>query len=148
MLNIKLLRERPQFVAERLAVKNFDATEIIKIINELDQKRRETQTELDAILSEQNLLSKKTGALMKDGKIAEAEEFKAKVSDLKEKSKLLENEMQIVSSKMNEQLLLLPNLPHISVPSGKSAEDNVIVREGGSIPEFDKSALPHWELAR
>lgn len=135
-------------MAERLAVKNFDATEIIKIINELDQKRRETQTELDAILSEQNLLSKKTGALMKDGKIAEAEEVKVKVSDLKEKSKLLENEMQIVSSKMNEQLLLLPNLPHISVPSGKSAEDNVIVREGGSIPEFDKSALPHWELAR
>lgn len=135
-------------MAERLAVKNFDATEIIKIINELDQKRRETQTELDTILSEQNLLSKKIGLLMKDGKIVEAEEVKAKVSDLKEKSKLLENEMQVVTSKMNEQLLLLPNLPHISVPSGKSAEDNVVVREGGSIPELDKSALPHWELAR
>ncbi|MBP9019101.1 MAG: serine--tRNA ligase [Bacteroidales bacterium] len=148
MLNIKLLRERPQFVAERLAVKNFDATEIIKSINELDQKRRETQTELDTILSEQNLLSKKIGLLMKDGKMVEAEEVKAKVSDLKEKSKLLENEMQVVTSKMNEQLLLLPNLPHISVPSGKSAEDNVIVREGGFIPELDKSALPHWELAR
>lgn len=135
-------------MAERLAVKNFDATEIIKSINELDQKRRETQTELDTILSEQNLLSKKIGLLMKDGKIVEAEEVKAKVSDLKEKSKLLENEMQVVTSKMNEQLLLLPNLPHISVPSGKSAEDNVVVREGGSIPELDKSALPHWELAR
>lgn len=68
MLNIKLLREQPQFVAERLAVKNFDAAEIIKSINDLDQKRRETQTELDSILAEQNTLARAIGSFMKEGK--------------------------------------------------------------------------------
>ncbi len=147
MLNIKLLREQPQFVAERLAVKNFDAAEIIKSINDLDQKRRETQTELDSILAEQNTLARAIGSLMKEGKKAEAEEAKSKVAELKERSRQLDVQMQSNTNEMNEKLVLLPNLPHSSVPKGKVAEDNVIVREGGSFPEL-KDALPHWELAK
>jgi len=147
MLNIKLLREQPQFVAERLAVKNFDAAEIIKSINDLDQKRRETQTELDSILAEQNTLARAIGSLMKEGKKAEAEEAKSKVAELKERSRQLDVQMQSNTNEMNEKLVLLPNLPHSSVPKGKVAEDNVIVREGGSFPEL-RDALPHWELAK
>ncbi|NCB97003.1 MAG: serine--tRNA ligase [Bacteroidia bacterium] len=147
MLNIKLLREQPQFVAERLAVKNFDAAEIIKSINDLDQKRRETQTELDSILAEQNTLARAIGSFMKEGKKSEAEEAKSKVAELKERSRQLDLQMQSNTNEMNEKLVLLPNLPHSSVPKGKVAEDNVIVREGGSFPEL-KDALPHWELAK
>lgn len=147
MLNIKLLREQPQFVAERLAVKNFDAAEIIKSINDLDQKRRETQTELDSILAEQNTLARAIGSFMKEGKKSEAEEAKSKVAELKERSRQLDLQMQSNTNEMNEKLVLLPNLPHSSVPKGKVAEDNVIVREGGSLPEL-KDALPHWELAK
>ncbi|MCK9629161.1 MAG: serine--tRNA ligase [Bacteroidales bacterium] len=147
MLNIKLLREQPQFVAERLAVKNFDAAEIIKSINDLDQQRRETQTELDSMLAEQNSLARAIGSLMKEGKKAEAEDAKSKVAELKERSRQLDVQMQSFTNEMNEKLVLLPNLPHSSVPQGKTAEDNVIVREGGSFPEL-KDALPHWELTK
>ncbi|OFY42265.1 MAG: serine--tRNA ligase [Bacteroidetes bacterium GWF2_40_14] len=147
MLNIKLLREQPEFVKERLAVKNFDATGIIQKVNELDVKKRNSQTELDSLLAEQNSLAKEIGALMKDGKKAEAEAAKAKVSELKERAKIFETQMQNSTAELNEQLVLLPNLPHISVPAGKMAEDNVIVREGGKFPKL-KSSVPHWELAK
>jgi len=147
MLNIKLLREQPQFVAERLAIKNFDAAGIIDCINGLDQKRRDTQTELDAILAEQNSLAREIGSLMKEGRKVEAEAAKIRVSELKERSKSLDMQMQGYTNEMNEQLVLLPNLPHISVPAGKTAEDNVVVREGGSMPDLH-DALPHWELAK
>lgn len=147
MLNIKLLREQPEFVKERLAVKNFDAAGIIEKVNDLDIKRRNSQTELDTLLAEQNSLAKEIGALMKEGKKAEAEAAKAKVSELKERAKIFETQMQNSTSELNEQLILLPNLPHISVPSGKTPEDNVIVREGGKFPELQNS-VPHWELAK
>jgi len=147
MLNIKLLREQPDYVKERLAVKNFDATGIIAKVNELDVKKRNSQTELDTLLAEQNSLAKEIGAFMKEGKKAEAEAAKAKVSELKERAKVFETQMQESTAELNEQLVLLPNLPHISVPAGKMAEDNVIVREGGKFPKL-KSSVPHWELAK
>ena len=93
MLNIKLLREQPEFVIERLAVKNFDAKEIIERINEIDKIRRSSQTELDSLLSEQNSIAKQIGNLMKEGKREEAEAAKQRVADLKERSKVVEAEM-------------------------------------------------------
>lgn len=147
MLNIKLLREQPEFVRERLAVKNFDASEIIEKVNNLDLKRRTCQTELDSLLAEQNGIAKEIGALMKEGKKVEAEAVKKRVSELKERSKTLETQLQSSITELNEQLVLLPNIPHISVPRGKFAEDNIVVREGGTIPKFE-NALPHWELAK
>ncbi len=147
MLNIKLLREQPEFVKERLAVKNFDATGIIEQVNNLDLKRRTTQTELDSLLAEQNGLAKEIGSYMKSGMKAEAEAAKLKVSELKEKSKVLDAQMQATASELNDLMVLLPNIPHISVPKGKVAEDNVVVREGGVIPKLE-NAIPHWELAK
>lgn len=147
MLNIRLLREQPEFVRERLLVKNFDATGIIGKINSLDQSRRVAQTELDSILAEQNSIAREVGMLMKSGKKEEAEAAKAKVAALKEESKSLESMMNDSANEMNDLLVQLPNLPHTSVPLGKLPTDNVVVKEGGEIPKLT-NALPHWELAR
>lgn len=147
MLNIRLLREQPEFVRERLLVKNFDATGIISKINSLDQSRRVAQTELDSILAEQNSIAREVGMLMKSGKKEEAEAAKAKVAALKEESKSLESKMNDSANEMNDLLVQLPNLPHTSVPLGKLPTDNVEVKEGGEIPKLT-NAIPHWELAR
>lgn len=147
MLNIRLLREQPDYVTERLRVKNFDAAEIIRRINTLDVARRNSQTELDNILSEQNTLAKEIGALMKSGKRDEAEVAKSRVASLKEESKSLEERMNRSADELNELLVQLPNLPHSSVPAGKSAEDNLNVKEGGALPNL-VDAIPHWELAK
>ncbi|MEG1484473.1 MAG: serine--tRNA ligase [Bacteroidales bacterium] len=148
MLTLKLLREQPNFVIERLAVKNFDAKKIINDILAADELRRSSQTQMDAILATQNAKAKEIGLLMKGGKKAEAEEIKQEVANLKEKSKLLETQMEEENKKMLNSLVLLPNLPCADVPNGKGAEDNIIVREGGVKPTLCNNALPHWELAK
>lgn len=148
MLTLKLLREQPDFVIERLAVKNFDAKAIVKDILQADSLRRSYQTQMDAALAEQNQKAKEIGALMKEGKKEQAEEVKKQVALLKERSKELEEQMELESNKMNESLVLLPNLPCREVPAGKCAEDNVVVREGGNKPVLCANALPHWELTK
>ena len=147
MLNIRLLREQPDFVMERLRIKNFDSADIIHKINELDRVRRNSQTELDTILSEQNVLSKEIGALMKSGKKSEADIAKNSVAALKEQSKKVEETMNSSTEELNDLLVQLPNLPHSSVPSGRGAEENEIVKEWGDIPKLT-DAIPHWELAK
>ena len=148
MLTLKLLREQPDRVIERLAVKNFDASEIVSRILEADAQRRACQTQLDASLAEQNVRAKEIGALMKQGKKEEAEGIKQAVADLKRKSAELEAKMEEESKRMNDLLVLLPNIPCDAVPAGNGAEDNVVVREGGEKPNLPEGALPHWELAK
>ena len=147
MLNIKLLREQPDLVMERLRVKNFDASDIIQKVNALDISRRNSQTELDSRLAEQNSLAKEIGALMKSGMRDEAEHAKKRVALLKEESRILEEQMNNFANELNDLLVQLPNLPHTTVPEGKGAEDNLNVKEGGEIPLL-KDSIPHWELAR
>lgn len=147
MLTLKLLRENPEFVIERLAVKNFDAKEIVANILEQDRLRRSYQTELDSSLAQQKIKAKEIGAFMQQGKKAEAEAAKADVAAMKAQSKELEAKMDECQTRQNEQLVLLPNLPAAIVPLGKGAEENEVVRMGGEIPEMSEKALPHWELA-
>ena len=148
MLTLKLLREQPDFVVERLAVKHFDAREIVDKILEADRSRRALQTELDACLASQKGLSAQIGSLMKAGDKAGAETVKQEVAQLKERSKALEEEMDRCSKEQNDLLVLLPNLPCDQVPEGRTAEDNVVVKQVGDIPDLGPDALPHWELAR
>ena len=148
MLTLKILREQPEFVIERLAVKNFDASQIVKDILEADAQRRAAQTKLDATLAEQNQKAKEIGMLMKQGNKEEAENAKKIVADLKEQSKQLEAQMEEHNKAMNDLLVLLPNLPSSMVPEGKTAEDNVVVREGGVKTALPENAKPHWELAK
>ncbi|MBR5183225.1 MAG: serine--tRNA ligase [Bacteroidales bacterium] len=148
MLTLKILREQPEFVIERLAVKNFDASQIVKDILEADAQRRAAQTKLDATLAEQNQKAKEIGMLMKQGNKEEAENAKKIVAELKEQSKELEAQMEEHNKAMNDLLVLLPNLPSSMVPEGKTAEDNVVVREGGVKTALPVNAKPHWELAK
>ncbi len=118
-----------------------------KII-ELDKIRKSTQAELDANLAETNAISKSVGALMKEGKKAEAEEAKSKVASIKEKSKELDAKMSDAIEKINSLLYTIPNMPYDDVPDGKTAEDNVVVKMGNEIPQLGEDALPHWEIAK
>lgn len=147
MLTLKLLREQPEFVVERLAVKNFDASKIVEQILEQDSRRRSCQTELDAALSLQKAKAKEIGRLMQQGLKDEAEAAKKEVAAMKEKSGKLEKEMEESLHRQNELLVLLPNIPDKIVPAGKNADDNVVVRMGGDAPDLPENALPHWELA-
>lgn len=148
MLTLKLLREQPQFVIERLAVKNFDAKEIVENILKIDQERRATQAALDSNFAEQNKAAKSIGALMKEGKKDEAELAKKKVAELKNASGELSAKLEELNNKQLEELVLLPNLPCKDVPAGKTAEDNLVVKEGGEKKVLPENAKPHWELAK
>ena len=148
MLTLKVINENREEVIRKLAKKRFVAEEIINQIVALDEKRRSSQTLLDSQLSEINLLSKSIGGLMKEGKKAEAEIAKQQVSELKELSKINEAGLREAESAIQDLLVIIPNLPHDSVPEGKSAEDNLVERSGGNIPQLSPDALPHWELAK
>ncbi len=148
MLTLKTINENPEEVVKRLEKKHFDGKELINRILEIDKLRKQTQTALDNNLSEQNGLSKQIGQLMKEGHKLEADAAKARVSEIKEGSKLLEDTLRQAEKDLQDILVLIPNLPSDEVPEGKTPEDNVIEKTGGTIPELDNNALPHWELAK
>jgi len=149
MLTLKNITENRDLVINGLQKKYFaDAEKIISQIITLDNQRRSLQKELDETLAEQNKLAKIIGELMRQGKKDEAEQAKAQTADYKEKSKELGEELSQVENNVKELLLQVPNLPHVSVPDGRTAEDNVIERTGGVMPNLDKNALPHWDLAK
>lgn len=148
MLTLKLLREEPEFVIERLSVKNVDAKETVYKILEIDARRRAAQTQADALSAEQKKTAAAIGMLMQQGNRQEAEQMKVKASESREKVKELLLEQEKLEKDLNDMLVLLPNLPHALVARGKSAEDNVLVREGGQVPALPRDALPHWELAK
>ena len=148
MLTLKVINENREEVIGKLAKKRFDAEGIINQIIELDEKRRSSQTLLDSQLSEINALSKSIGGLMKEGKKAEAETAKQQVSELKELSKTNESGLREAEAAIQNLLVTIPNLPHDSVPEGRSAEDNLVERSGGDFPQLPEDAVPHWDLAK
>jgi len=148
MLTVNLLREQSSFVIERLKIKNFDAAPTVSLIIDLDRRRRELQSESDAILAELNNLSKQIGALMKEGRKDEAEAAKSQIASMKDKQKQLSESLAAAEAEMKTEIIRLPNLPHASVPPGKSAEDNVTVRSGGDVPLLHEGAQPHWDLIK
>ncbi|MCX6247515.1 MAG: serine--tRNA ligase [Bacteroidetes bacterium] len=147
MLVLQTIRENPEEVLNLLAIKNFDGKEILQTILALDDKRKETQRMLDDNLAQGNLLAREIGNLFKAGKAAEANLLKEKTSELKELSKELSTTFEMTKKELETALLKVPNLPHPSIPRGKTPEDNEIVHEEGSIPDLPDSAVPHWDLA-
>lgn len=148
MLTLRDLNENREEVIRKLARRNFDAADIIGRIIELDEKRRNSQTLLDGNLSELNQLSKSIGSMMREGKKEEAEVSKQQVSDLKESNKIIETELKEAEIEIHNLLVTIPNIPHDSVPEGKTPEDNIIERTGGNNPNLHADAMPHWELAK
>ena len=147
MLQIQFIRENKDFVIERLQVKNFDAKEIVANIIDIDSKRREAQIKSDELLSKLNLLSKEIGDLFKSGKQAEANALKEQVAQLKAEAKTYADNQEQYEREQQQLIVLLPNLPHSSVPTGKTAEDNLVVFAEGDASNLPADALPHWELA-
>ncbi len=145
MLTIQLIRENPEFVVKRLAIKNFDAKEAVQKIIVLDEKRISIQQELNAKQAEINALSKEIGTLFQQKKMDEANAAKEKTSELKEAIKGLDQDMADTAAALQKEIVLLPNIPAEIVPAGKTAEDNVVVRMGGTIPE-NENMVCHWEL--
>ena len=148
MLTLKMLREDTRKVIEKLQVKNFDAAPIVEKVLELDALRRSAQTESDALLAAQKQKAAAIGALMKQGLREEAEKAKAEVAALKQKSSELLAKGEAAAREMEQQLVLLPNLPCDLVPRGNGAEDNLVVKMGGPEVNLPEGAIPHWELAK
>jgi seryl-tRNA synthetase len=148
MLQVNFIRENKEEVITRLAKKNFEATAIVELVVELDEKRRNTQVELDNLLAESNKLSKDIGEMMKNGEKAKAEILKEKTIQIRENSKNLSETLNVLASHLQDELYKLPNLPAEIVPFGKTPEENLNVFEEGDIPKLHEGALPHWELAK
>jgi seryl-tRNA synthetase len=148
MLTINLIREKRDFISERLKVKNFDAEDILDKILSLDQSRREIQSRTDMMQGEMNRISKEIGSLMKAGKNEEAEAAKDKTYKLKEEIKSLSEKLVPLDIELKNEIVRLPNLPHESVAPGRGADDNIKVREGGIMPVISESAVPHWDLIK
>lgn len=148
MLTLKTINDNPEEVILKLAKKHFDAKELVYKVLDEDKRRKETQSELDGLLSEVNSKSKSIGSLMKDGKKDEAESQRLFVQELKVRIQLLEAALKDSERELQEMLVLMPNLPADSVPEGRVAEDNVEEKTGGVIPDLGEDALPHWDLAK
>ena len=149
MLTLKLISEETERVIKGLEKKHFNgAKEAIDNVLALDKTRRETQQKLDKNLQECKLLSAQIGSLMKEKKTDEANAIKENVSKLKESAKNLEHQLDKTQEKLTELLCTIPNIPNDDVPEGKDASDNVIVKEGGQIPDLPEDALCHWDLCK
>ena len=147
MLTLKQLRDDKELAIARLAKKGVDAAPIIAKIEELDDKRKAIQVELDNCLAEQNKAAKQIGMLMGQGKRDEAEAMKQQVAALKARSVELSADHQKAQDELQAQIVLLPNFPAEIVPEGRTAEDNVVVKLVENYSELPENPLPHWELA-
>ena len=149
MLQVPFIRNNQELVLEGLAKRNFvNAKEIIGRVLETDETRRNIQASLDNTLAESNAISKEIGLLFKTGQVQKAALAKEKSKKLKDQSKNFTDQLNTYSKKLQELLFQIPNIPHASVPSGQTEEDNEEIFRAGSIPELHKKALPHWELVK
>ena len=148
MLQIQILRENPEQVIARLKVKNFDANELVNNILTLDAQLRQLKKNLDNNLMEQGKIAKSIGQMFKEGRREEAEQMKAQTAELKAQEKEMQVELDEKGQKINEMMVLLPNMPHDSVPLGKGAEDNEVVYQEGDATPMAEGCLPHWELVK
>ena len=149
MLTLKLISEETERVVKGLEKKHFKgAKEAIDKVLEFDKQRRNAQQKLDKNLSETKQMAAKIGGLMKQGLKDEAEKIKAEVAKIKEENKVIEEQMEQAQAEMTSVLYTIPNIPNEEVPEGASAADNVVVKEGGKIPELPEDAMCHWDLCK
>ncbi len=148
MLTIQQIKADPERVIARLAVKGFDAKDIIAQVLQLDDQRRALQLENDNQAAELNRLAATIGAHMKAGERDLAEQAKASVAQLKASQKQLAEQLEAVETQIRDILLNVPNIPCDMVPEGRTAEQNVVEKTGGNMPNLPADALPHWDLAK
>jgi seryl-tRNA synthetase len=148
MLQVNFIKANREQVLEGLAKKHFSETSLVDEIISLDDERKKLQFELDETQSKINAASKEIGQLMATGKKDIAEEKKQQVASFKAALQPINEKLSAVEKNLHDSLIKLPNLPHSSVPEGRTPEENEIVREGGQKPVLPKNAVPHWDLAK
>lgn len=146
MLHIQLFRQHRELIINGLEKRNFKEPELVDRIIALDEQRRSIQAENDGLLAETNNASKEIGKMMAAGNKEGAEAIKATVASNKEKTKALGEQLDTLEQELHNLLVKLPNLPHSSVPAGKSAEDNEVIKTWGNTPDLSAQKIPHWEL--
>ncbi len=147
MLQIAYIKDNKETVLAGLEKKNFkDAEAILNQALDLDQNRKDTQKALDDVLARSKGIAKQIGLLMKEGKRDEANAAKAETGELKAKSKELDELLKGYSNQLQEVMWTIPNLPHESVPFGKTPEENEVTFSHGEIPTLHEGAKPHWDL--
>lgn len=147
MLTLKYIQENPEEVINRLAKRNFDASTVVNTIIALREAKNQAQVQADNAKAEMNRLSREIGGLYREGKTEEAGIAKDRTAELKESIRVLEQKFNEMDEQVQALIIQLPNTPHPTVPHGKGAEDNQVVRSGGIIPELPEGSIPHWELA-
>lgn len=147
MLQLTYIRENKEDVLKRLEIKNFKNADIIiaKIIS-LDDHRKSLQFQTDKLKSETNDLARKIGELMKLGEIAEANRLKDSTFSKKMMIKKNDDDLSNLEKEIQAILVTVPNTPNLSVPVGKTPEDNITVSQHGVIPKLHAKAQPHWDL--
>jgi seryl-tRNA synthetase len=148
MLQLQVLRQNPQGVKDRLAIKYFAEPQLVDEIIALDDERKKLQLEFDNNQSKVNSTSKEIGALMAKGQKEEAENKKQEVAILKSSLQPITERLSVVEKKLQDELVKLPNLPSNQVPIGKTPADNIVVREGGVKPQLPAGSVPHWDLIK
>lgn len=146
MLPINIFRQNKELILQGLAKKNFKETELVDKIIETDERRRLMQVEHDNLAASVNAASKQIGQLMAKGEKEQAEQMKLQVAQHKEKIKELVTTLGNIEQELHDDMVRLPNLPHASVPVGKTPEDNEVVRSGGTMPQLSTHKAPHWDL--
>jgi seryl-tRNA synthetase len=148
MLTINLIREKRDFVIERLKIKNFEAEEVVDRILALDSSRREIQLKSDMAQGEMNRISKEIGSLIKEGRKAEADASRERTYSIKDEIRTLSEKLVALESELRNEIVRLPNLPHELVAPGYGAENNIRVKEGGKVPLLSDPGMAHWDLIK
>ncbi|MDE6823677.1 MAG: serine--tRNA ligase [Duncaniella sp.] len=148
MLTIQQIKEDPERIIARLAVKGFDGKQGVNDVIDFDDQRRSLQFQYDNLAADLKKKADSIGALMKAGRRDEAEKAKEEVAEIKAQQKEISDRLTVTENAIRDILLGMPNIPCDAVPEGKSAEDNVVEKDGGPMPDLPADALPHWELAK
>ena len=148
MIEINTIRTQPDLVKKGLAKKHFKDIQLVDELLQVDEQRRKVQQSLEDIRGKENILAKEIGELFKQGKKDEADQKKAQVTSLKEDSAKLTEQLNKLESDQKDILVKFPNLPHSSVPEGKTPEENEVVKQHGEIPALFDGALAHWDIAK
>jgi len=148
MLQINVLRQDATLVKERLAAKYFSTISLVDDILSIDDQVRKLKVESEALQATANAASKEIGMLMGKGEKEKAEQKKQEVTSVKSSIQQLAEQLAAAEKQLQDELVKLPNLPHVSVPKGKTPEENEVIREAGTKPTLYAGAMPHWELIK
>lgn len=148
MLQVNYIRQNADLVKERLGAKYYGDTAVVDRIIALDEQVRKLKVETETVQASMNAASKEIGMLMGKGEKDAAENKKQEVAAQKSALQNLSQQLADAEKTLYDEVIALPNLPHVSVPKGKTPEENEVVREGGAKPALAASAIPHWELIK